>query len=132
MNVLKHDALLCHLQLILFLAHRRLHYPPRLYAIAFTLDLSSVHTRMSLSGIAPISTHVIPSRPTLNHRLYRLSLVPPHIVMGWYLQTHVVLYLCLRDWVQVEEARRKPHVGICIMRLIGMKEMGSGRPRAGG
>lgn len=131
MNVLKHVELLCYLQLILILSHQHLHYPLKLYAIAFTSDLSSAHTRMLLSGTAPISTHVILSQPTLNRRLYQLSLVPPHIVMEWYRQIHVVLYLCLRDWVRVEEARIKPHVGICITRLIGMKEMGSGRQRVG-
>jgi hypothetical protein len=131
MNVLERDELPCHLQLIL-LARRHLRYPSKVYATAFTSDLSSAHTRMSLSGTAPISTHVTPSQPTLNRRLYRLSLVPPHIVMESYLQTHVVLYLCLRVWAQVEEARIKPHVGIYIMRLIGMKEMGSGRRRAEG
>lgn len=131
MNVLKHDELLCHLQLIL-LARRHLRCPQKVFATAFTSDLSSAHTRMSLSGTAPISTHVTQSQPTLNRRPYRLSLVPPHIVMEWYLQTLVVLYLCLRVWVPVEEARIKPHVGICTMRLIGMKGMVSGRRRAGG
>ena len=116
MNVLKHDELRCHLQPILFLARRHLRYPQRVYATVFTSDLSSAHTRMSLWGTALISTHVTQSQPTLNRRPYRPSLVPPRMVMEWYLQTLVVLYLCLRVWARVEEARIKPHVGICIMR----------------
>jgi len=49
--------------------------------------------------------------------------------MEWYLQIHVLLYLCLRGWVRVGGERRKADVGIYIMRLIAMEAMGSGRGR---
>ena len=95
------------------------------FAIAFISDLLFAHTQTSHWDTARTSIPATLNQRTRNHHLY-LHFRAQRMRMVWFRPIRVVPFRYLLDLGQVEEARRRHHVDICITRLTGMVMMWSG------